>query len=84
MSPYRKSELAIIKADQAYWNELALALGWQLRGFTDRKRASFITSKISNRWEIIEILPAQRDDILLAIRNNQGMANDDSLSLLGL
>lgn len=55
------------RADREYWNELAVALGWTLYGWTDRKEASFLIRKTG----LVHVNNNMRDDIMKAIKDAQ-------------
>ena len=68
MGRYTKKELAEIKADHAYWDELGNVLGWRLHGFTGRNSGSFYTGRNSvTLGSTIYLTGPARDAIMLAI-----------------
>ena len=70
LAQYNERELKQVKEDQAYWNTLAALIpGWELMGFTNRDRATYVTPGHWNKdyTDSIQMTGTQRDMLVQAI-----------------
>ena len=59
------TEEETLAADLAYWRELAELVGWQLRGWSYRKTASYTTQGD----EVLQLTGPQRDALVAAMKH---------------
>jgi hypothetical protein len=58
-----------VKRDRKYWEQLSeIVTTWKLRGFTERRHASFWTQPALTDADIISVTGSQRDQLMKAFK----------------